>query len=159
MSQNLIDLELSETTLAAIDAALAGLETELSMLRGLDAEERRGLSKMGDKSEAFCRQAVVVFSQNAQVLPGNFDLPAYKRDLAALDALRPRLRRMQRLNELMTHTEMALGSDLMSASLEGYAVLKVAGKAKGLEGIREMLSSRFARRRKGAAEVHGLQPG
>ena len=41
---------------------------------------------------------------------------------------------------------MALGSDLMTASLEGYAVLKVAGKGAGLDGMRQMLSERFARR-------------
>ena len=103
------------------------------------------LTKMGDKSEAFCRQAVVAFSQNAEVLPRNFDVAAYQRDLAALDALRPRRQRLDRLQELLADTEMAVGSDLMNASLEGYAVLKVAGKGAGLDGLRQMLSARFGR--------------
>ena len=148
MTQNLIDLELSAESLAAIDAALATLETHLTPLLGLDPESRRGLTKMGHKSEAFCRQAVVAFSQNAEVLPRNFDLESYRRDLATLDALRPRRQRLDRLQELLEDTEMAVGSDLMTASLEGYAVLKVAGKGTGLDGLRQMLSARFNRGRR-----------
>ncbi|GAB3514350.1 hypothetical protein [Pseudoxanthomonas daejeonensis] len=155
MTQNLIDLELSAQSLAAIDAALATLEIELTPLLGLDPESRRGLTKMGDKSEAFCRQAVVAFSQNADVLPRNFDLPAYQRDLATLDALRPRRQRLDRLQELLEDSEMAVGSDLMTASLEGYAVLKVAGKGTGLDGLRQMLSARFNR---GRRETVVLEP-
>ena len=158
MSQNLIDLELSADVLADIDTALAALEARLAPLRGLDADARRGLAKMGDKSEAFCRQAVMAFTQNASVLPRNFDLAAYQRDLTALDTLRPRLQRLARLHELMAHTEMALGSDLMSASLEGYAVLKVSGRSSGLDGMREMLSARFNRSRKAEAVVKETLP-
>lgn len=153
MSQNLIDLEISADALAALDATLASLEGQLSILRGLDSDQTRLLVKMGDKSEAFCRQAVIAFSQNADVLPRNFDVAAYQRDLAALDALRPRRQRVQRLLELLEQTEMALGSDLMTASLDAYAVLKVAGKGTGLDGMREMLSARFNRSRKAETVV------
>jgi hypothetical protein len=79
------------------------------------------------------------------VLPGNFDLPGYQRDLATLDALRPRMARLQKLQQRITDTEMAVGSDLMTNALEGYAVLKVAGKGQGLDAMRQMLSARFAR--------------
>ena len=103
---------------------------------------------MGDKSEAFCRQAVIVLAENAQVLPRNFDVDAYRADLAALDALRPRLARVQRLYERMADSEMALGSDLMVASLEGYAHLQVSGRGDGLEGLREALGARFIRKRR-----------
>ncbi|UWX03663.1 hypothetical protein H1235_12630 [Pseudoxanthomonas sp. NC8] len=158
MTQNLIDLELSAESLAAIDAALATLEAQLTPLLGLDPAARRGLTKMGDKSEAFCRQAVVAFSQNAEVLPRNFDLTAYQRDLTTLDALRPRRQRLGRLQELLEDSEMAVGSDLMTASLEGYAVLKVAGKGAGLDGLRQMLSARFTRGRRGETVVAETEP-
>jgi len=148
MSQNLIDLEMSAEELAAIDGGLEILEAHLSRLRGLDPETRRGLTKMGDKSEAFCRQAVVAFVQNAALLPRNFDLAAYQRDLAALDVLRPRFHRFRQMQELMDDTEMSLGSDLMRASLEGYAVIKITGRGAGLDSLREMLSARFNRRRR-----------
>jgi len=157
MTQNLIDLNFSADNLAAIDAAIANLEAELTPLRGLDPDMRRDLTKMGGKSEAFCRQAVAAFSEHAQVLPRNFDLDAYRGDLAALDALRPRRQRLDRLQELLEHSEMALGSDLMTASLEGYAVLKVSGKSAGLDGLREALSARFRGRRSEAPD-EGADP-
>jgi len=146
MSQNRIALNYPQASLDAIDAALGVLDAEFANLIGLTIDERRQLNKMGDKSEAFCRQAVVVFTENSGVLPRNFDLDGYVADLAALDALRPRLARVRRLFERMSDSEMALGSDLMSGSLEGYAVLKVSGKGEGLEGLREILSNRFSRK-------------
>jgi hypothetical protein len=38
---------------------------------------------------------------------------------------------------------MQIGSSLMRASLQGYAVLKVAGRGQGLEALRAMLARRF----------------
>jgi len=40
---------------------------------------------------------------------------------------------------------MAVGSDLMTNALEGYAVLKVTGKGQGVDDLRKMLATRFAR--------------
>lgn len=153
MTQNLIDFELSTEALAEIDAAIVRLESQLVLLRALDPEVRRNLIKMGDKSEAFCRQALVAFTQNQDVLPRNFDVAAYQRDLAALDALRPLRVRLERLLERMTDTETGLGSDLMAASLEGYAVLKVSGRGEGLQAMRRMLSARFSRGRRSSQDA------
>lgn len=44
---------------------------------------------------------------------------------------------------------MAIGSGLMVNTLQGYAFLKVAGKGKGLDEMRKMLSARFTRSRAG----------
>ncbi len=153
MSQNRITLSFAGEDLSVIDASIATLEQYLAGLIGLTIEERRELTKMGDKSEAFCRQAVTVLGENSQVLPRNFDLDAYRGDLAALDALRPRLVRMRRLYERLADSEMALGSDLMTASLEGYAFLKVAGKGDGLEALRQTLGARFDRKRRTEEET------
>ena len=148
MSQNRIALQLDVERLTSLDTLITALEGQLADLIGLSPDERRELTKMGDKSEAFCRQAVTVLSDNAQVLPRNFDVDAYRADLAALDALRPRLARVQRLYERMVDSEMALGSDLMVASLEGYALLTVAGRGEGLDALRQSLGARFDRKRR-----------
>ncbi len=145
MSQNLVDIDLTTDTLAAIDSALTALETGLASLIALTPEQRHELTKMGDKSEAFCRQAGHVFGDNPGVLPGNFDLAGYQRDLATLDALRPRLLRMGKLHQRGIDTEMAIGSDLMTNALEGYAVFKFAGKGQGLDEARKALAARFSR--------------
>lgn len=153
MSQNLIDLNLDAERVARMDAALAALEAELAGMAAMSADDMRDLTKMGAKSEAFVRQAATAFGENPGVLPRNFDLEAFQRDLAALDALRPRLQRITRIRERILGAEVALGSDLMNASLEGYAVLKVSGKGEGMEGLRKLLAQRFNRAsRSNAAE-------
>jgi len=147
MSQNLIHMKLDAAAPDAISQSLAALESTLQWLVALEPQQRRELTKMGDKSEAFCRQAVVAFSENSEVLPRNFDLDGFRNDLATLDVLRPIVGRVGRLYQRLIDTEMALGSDLMSNALEGYAVLKVAGKGQGLDRMRETLAARFTRPR------------
>jgi hypothetical protein len=143
--RNLVDIDLSADDLTAIDAALAALEAGFSRLLALTPDQRQQLTKMGDKSEAFCRKADAVFGENLAILPANFDLAAYRRDLATMDALRPRLARLSKLSQRGDDTQMAVGSDLMTNALEGYAVLKVTGKGQGVDDLRKMLATRFAR--------------
>ena len=145
MSQNLISLQLTTADLSAVDAALKTLEDKFVGLVDLSIEQRSTVTKMGDKSEAFCRKAVEVLGNNPGVLAANYNLAEVKRDLAAFDALRPRLVRVEKLVEKMRDSQMALGSDLMTASLEGYAYLKVAGKGEALDTARAALSVRFNR--------------
>ncbi|MDH5833388.1 hypothetical protein [Luteimonas kalidii] len=72
--------------------------------------------------------------------------PEAQADLVAMDLLRLVLGRLQRLIERVSDSEMALGSDLMNTALEGYGLLKVSGRNRGLEGAAEALGARFARR-------------
>jgi hypothetical protein len=148
VTQNIISLELSDGQVTIALEALTELEGALSGLISLDAEERRRLTKMGQKSEVFCRQALSVLAQNPQIVPPSLNLSEAQADLRALDRLRPVLDRLQRLAERGADTEIALGSDVMDVALEGYGLLKVSGKNQGLDGLRRELSSRFSRTRK-----------
>ena len=146
MSQNLISLTLSEAELADVDAAISMLEDRLAQyLIGLSVDERRSLSKMGDKSEAFYRQTLNVLAQNPQVVPASLDLTEAQRDLLALDQMRSRTTHLRQLLGRAEDTETTLGSDVMNASLQGYALLKMLGKSSGLEAPRRDMASRFSR--------------
>lgn len=147
MSQNIVDITFEDEALADIDVALDTLNARLGGLVALDKVQRRRLHKMGDRSEAFCRLAVDVLTSNPQILPPTFDLPALQRDVAALDALRARTVLVMRLYQRMLDTETALGSDIMSNSVEGYQLLKLAGKSAGLDSLRKQLSTRFKTKR------------
>jgi hypothetical protein len=158
MTQNLVSLNLPAADLADIDAALATLETKLAGLIALSVDERRTLAKMGPKSEAFCRQTLVVLAQNTQMLPAGFDLAEAQNDLANLDTLRSRTARLSQLLGKAEDTEMALGSDVMNAALEGYALLKVVGKGAGLEALRQSMSARYTRSASKPEKVAGNAP-
>src|SRR5690606_36102443 len=82
------------------------------------------------------------------IVPASLGLEEALSDLAAFDAPRPRLIQLRQLVERAQDTEMALGSDIMAAATEGYALLKVAGKDEALKAARRELSSRWARSRR-----------
>lgn len=145
MSQNLISLNLTDADYAEIDQLMGQLEAKLSGLIGLSSDDRRTLKKMGDKSETFCRQTLTVLGQNPNIVPADLSLDDARRDLASLEALRVRNTRLRQLLGRAEDTEMALGSDVMAASLEGYALLKVMGKGSGLEALRQGIGERFSK--------------
>ena len=151
MNRNLVSITFAEQRVANILAAISTLETELVDLVSIPAEQRRELFKMGDKSEVFCRDTLGVLADNPKLVPESLGLPEAQADMAALDALRPMLRRLQQLTERAESTELALGVDIFGAALEGYGLLKVSGKHHGLEGKRRELSARFVRAAKAAA--------
>lgn len=118
MAQNLVSLNLSAADITAIDGALTTLEQKFGGLVDLSLADRKSLSKMGDKSEAFCRQTLTVLGQNTGVLPPSYNLAEAQNDLANIDKLRPLFTRLRSLMEKADDTEMALGSDVMSAALQ-----------------------------------------
>jgi hypothetical protein len=145
MTQNIVSLSLTDAQLQAIDTAIAELETQLSGLIALTQPQKKTLRKMGDKSEAFCRGAMRVLEQNPQLAPPNLVAASPLQDLSTLDRLRPRMVRLARLSERAADTDLALGSDVMDASLKVYGLLKLTGRSEGLDGLRRELGTRFAR--------------
>lgn len=157
--QNLISLNLSAQDLTDLDAAIVTIQRVFAPLVTLQADEVRGLAKMGEKSEAFCRQTLNVLAANPQIVPPSLSLAEAQADLVALDALRPRLLQLRQLAERGSDTEIALGADLMATALEGYALLGVSGKGESLKAARRELSSRFAKSpRNGAPPASGTGP-
>lgn len=144
MTQNFASRHLDDGQWAAVDQAIDALNAALEpVLVALASEQRRRAVKMGDGSEAFCRQALDVITENIALMPRNFDLDEMRRDLATHDALHARAVRLTRLMEKVHDTDTALGSDAMVAALEGYAFIKTAGKGEGVDALRKLLGRRF----------------
>lgn len=62
----------------------------------------------------------------------------------ALDTLRPRLHRLQRLTNRADHAETAFGSDVKSAADEGYTLLRVANRSAALDALRDAMLPAWA---------------
>lgn len=152
MTQNIVSLNLTDAQLQAVDTALTELETQLSGLIALTLPQKRSLRKMGEKSESFCRQALLVLEQNPQLVPANVLAAGALDDLVALDRLRPRLARLTRLSERAGDTDVALGSDVMTTSLQVYAQLKLTARSEGMEAVRNDLRTRFLRSTKSVVD-------
>lgn len=144
MTQNIVVRHLSSEQWAAVDQAIDALAVAMEpALVALTPEQRRRAVKMGDGSEAFCRKALDVMTENAALMPRGMDLDEMRRDLDSHDALNRRIVRLSKLLEKANDTDTALGSDVMVSALEGYAFLKAAGKGEGVDGLKKLLSRRF----------------
>ena len=148
MTQNLVSLDISAADVAEFDAALAVIEKFVKPLLSLTADEVKGLSKMGDKSEQFCRQAAMVLGQNRDVLPATFALDEMVSDLAAFDMLRPRAVRLHDAVAKLDDTLMALGSDVMVAASKGYGLMQMFGKDESLTTLQDAMLVRRPGKRK-----------
>lgn len=153
--QNLISLSLTADDYAEIDNHLNQIEQKLTGLIELPLATRRKLMKMGDKSEAFCRSTLGLLGEAPEVVPPGLNVTDALQDLAQLDFIRGRTRRVRRLLGRLEDSETALGSDVMTASLAGYAMLKVMGKGSGLEALRGGVARRFIRSRPASPDAQG----
>ena len=156
MGQNLVAMHFTAEQWVEVDAAIAHVQQLLQPLMvSLTPSAKKTMVKMGDGSEAFCRKALEVMEENAALIPRGFDMAEMRQDLATHDALYARVLKLTQLLEQARNAEMALGSDVMVAALEGYAVLKAVGKGDGVEALKKLLSKRLAvgAREAKAAEV------
>jgi hypothetical protein len=148
MLQNLIELNIPDADWTDIDAAILVLETKLgAKLLDLTPQQRQSLNKMGDLSEPFCRQSLVIGRQNVAELTtrATAALTKAEGDLGGCDKLRPRLTRLISLTEKGNDSEMALGSDVMEYALFQYGFLSATGAGAGLDELYAQLSQRFGR--------------
>lgn len=145
-------IELGDDQMHAVRSALDRIEAALPALVTLDPAERRLLTTMGAKSEAFARQTLRVLEHNPKIVPTGFDVAAAQHDLHTVERLRPVLERVQRLAARLDDTVAALGSDVMDSAFEGYALIKLSGGALGLDELRRELSGRAHRDRRRPTE-------
>jgi len=142
MPQNLISLDITPDAIAKVDEAIEILEAFTAPFITLTTEQKRELFKMGDKSVLFCQQTAMVLEQNQNILPPTFDYKEMRTDLADHTALAPRVLRIREVLARMEDTQIALGSDVMVASSEGYALMKLFGKAEGLTELQQAMRIR-----------------
>ncbi|HEY9662530.1 MAG TPA: hypothetical protein V6C65_29085, partial [Allocoleopsis sp.] len=70
----------------AVMTAVATIKEKLPFLIDLNADERKTLPKMGDKSRAFVSKALEVATQNLDFLPRSFDLEELRKDVQLFEA-------------------------------------------------------------------------
>ena len=146
MTQNVVSLVLSAEQLDQASRGLGMLEQSLVDLLSLSVEQRLELRKMGPKSEMFARKAHDVVVQSPNIMPRSFDIEEFSADLKALDQLRPLFLRITALARRAEDTEMALGSDIYKAALDGYRFAKAEGKGAALDELAEQAAVRFGRK-------------
>lgn len=146
MNNDLVKGELSADQQNAVMGLIGQIQSLLPFLIDLNADERRALPKLGDKSRAFVDQGLVLAVQNPGILPRSFDLDEYQRDVSLVRQLEPLVLALAQLQGRLEDTFLAAGSDAYSQTLLVYQAAKLAGKNGALEQHLDGLSRRFARK-------------
>ena len=136
-------------------AALAGIAQAVSAQPGLVSvhpSQSRDLHHFVNQNELFARGVLRTLETHRQIVPPSLDVAGARADLDALDALRPVLEEVQRLQALLEGTVALLGHDVMDFAYEGYRQLKLSGTEHGLETMRRDLGHQFSRSRRRAQE-------
>lgn len=146
MATDLVQGVLTDELLKELLAQIADWKMKLTFLINLSAQDREGLPKMGDKSRAFVDQGLNLALQNEGILPRNFDLEEYQRDVELTRRLETLLASLHQLVGSVEDTALAAGSDAYTATLVVYQAAKMAGKDGALDNHLDNLARRFARR-------------
>jgi hypothetical protein len=143
MNENRVSAKVSTEDVTAVKGAVETIHQKLPFLIGLDAETRRAMPRMGDKSRAFVRKCLELANQNPAILPRGFDLEEFNRDVALDEAMLPIAQLIGQLAEMVDDTQTAVRSDVYLAALIVYRSAKLAGKGTGLDGVIDDLARRF----------------
>jgi hypothetical protein len=146
MIDNRISASLSQEDLDAVLHAINTIKQKLPFLTNLTPDERRGLTKPGDRSRAFISGALEVATQNPDILPRIFDLEEMRKDVELAQRLQPILLALTQLQELVDSTTALVNSEAYAGALAVYTFAKAGGKAAALQDTLDELGKRFARK-------------
>lgn len=138
-------LDLTDDDLHRIDAALDALEQALGSLEGLGAAERMRAFKMGPKTEAFCRHALVLLEQRPDTVPPVFELERMRALMDRFDALRGCEVRLRRMDRLLADAMKRLGIEVAEKARTGYKAMRQTGDVAGLQPLEANFRARYRR--------------
>jgi septation ring formation regulator EzrA len=154
MSYQNISATLSQTDIDAVNAAVQTIESKLPFLVTLSPKERKALHKMGEKSVSYVQQCLQVAKSNPTILPRDFDVAEFERDVNLATSLLAILTPIQQLCEELDDTLMAVGSEAITESSVVYAQAKLAAKrTPGMKTVAEQLGQRYKRMKAKAAPL------
>ena len=155
MSMSPISATLTQVDRDAVMNAVATIKEKLPFLIDLNADERKTLPKMGDKSRAFVSKALEVATQNPDFLPRSFTLEKMRKDVQLFEAMYPIVVALTQLQELVDDTCLAAGSEAYAAALKVYNYAKASGQGGGLDAVVGEMGQRFARKPRKAKAQEG----
>lgn len=144
--ENKISIEIPETDLQAVKAALVQVQTILApYVVALTPDQRRTIPKMSDGTEPFVAKVVEYAVEDPQFLPPFVQMAEFEKDWKAISGLLPLLRMATQLKDTLSDTAMLAGSEAYVSALSYYNSVKQAAKVNvpDAKAIYEDLRKRF----------------
>ena len=146
MPTNRVNATLSSEDKEAVLAALKLVREKLPFLIDLSKQERKKLAAMGDTRYSFVHRALVAAEHSPEVLPRNFSIEDYRRDVELLDALLSVSQTVRRLEEGLNDTSLELGAEAYAAARTVYRSVKFDRSGAGLDETKKDLGRTFPQR-------------
>ncbi len=146
MNENRISIELTAAQIKAVNDAIKALvETLQPVLIALNAEDKKNLAKLGEKSVAFVEKAIQYAESNPELVPAFINVDEMKKDYAGFNQLNAVLRPLLQITGNLDDTMTLCGSEAILQSLAFYNSAKVAAKMNvpNAGTVYEDLSQRF----------------
>ena len=144
--ENLVSLSISEGELAEIRRAIEILQKNLlPYLLELTISEKESMAKMGDKTVAFVTKATEHAEAQPKLVPAFIDIAELRKDLEAIEILRPLFNSLNQLSKGLDDTMTVAGSEAYTSALAFYQSVKVGAKlnVSGAQEIYNDLQVRF----------------
>ncbi len=140
-----IDATITDAERTAVFAAIAAIESNLTFLVNLTAQERQALPKMGNATQSFVSKAMEIAVNNPQFVPPYADVAGMKKDYDLAIRLQGIEMQLASLHEKVADTNLAAGSEAYVTALTIYNSIKVAGKMNvpGAKALAAELAERF----------------
>lgn len=146
MNENRISISLSEADVAEIAEAIATLSAKFQpFLIALEANDKKALAKIGEKSLSFVDKSVQYAANNPEFLPNFIDSAELKKDYEAYSVLNGFLRPLAQIVKNLDDTATLCGSEAIQACFTYYNSVRQAKKmgVPNASAIYEDLSQRF----------------
>jgi len=154
MAQNLISAQLNSEAIAEIQQHLDGIKAKMPFLLSLSAEEKVTLLVLGNVYKPLVDKAGEAVEHYPQILSGTFDINEFKQDFELLKAFETVVRQVRDLATTIEDTNIAIGSDLLSASFEVYGeVQKHKNSVPGLAALADEMKAFFPKKRQKVTPV------
>jgi hypothetical protein len=147
---NKVSISIKPADMTAMLEAVTLLKSKLPFLLVLLPQERKTLTKMGDKSVAFVTKALEYAATNPDLVPAFLDVAEFDKDIKVITELLKIVRPLEQLQIQLEDTLMQAGVEANEAALFFYNNSKVAAKAgvPGAEPIYLDLKERFPGKQK-----------
>lgn len=153
MTQNLVSMRVTQEMEDEFNACMDRIDQIFPNLIVFEVGDRQRLTMAGPASDAYWRGTVELAKANAGLIPKDVDVEGAVIDAEARDRMLRISTRARKFASRCEDTYDAIGSDLMVFAQIVMGVLKVVGKAAGLEDKLKELGYRWRRKRKATPET------
>ena len=144
-TENRISAELTDANLTAILGHLTAARALMPFLVSIPMDERNGIAKFGDKSQAFDEKIAQYESQRPDLVPGFTSVPEATKDRQLIAKMRALNAALSQLADDCQSTELVLGSDIADHDKAFYAAIRLAAQngVAGAQAIYDDLKQRY----------------